>query len=288
MSLLTAAQNAMRAIGVVPPVTMVDSTEEIALLLLAQLYELGFDLRSDYCWPQLNRLHSITLESGTDIYALPDDLDYQNAETVWNRTTTQPVFGPLTPKEWRALAESGALASAPTDRYRIAGFSSGEFQIQPTPGAGDAGNIIVLEYQSTQWFRPITWVAGTPFDAGSYCYYQGNTYKTTAGGTTGATPPTHTSGADSDDNVTWTYQDSYDSFSADSDLFLLPQQLVERGLQWKFKTAKGFVGADKLEKSFRNLCDVRLAAITGLRTLSLSRGGGSGFLNRYNIPEQNF
>jgi len=53
------------------------------------------------------------------------------------------------------------------------------------------------------------WAGTTAFAAGAYCYYGLNIYYTSAGGTTGGTPPTHTSGSASDGAVTWTYIRSY-------------------------------------------------------------------------------
>ena len=51
-----------------------------------------------------------------------------------------------------------------------------------------------------------TWAATTPFAAGASCKNGGRTYYTAAGGTTGSTPPTHTSTAgQSDGAVTWKY-----------------------------------------------------------------------------------
>lgn len=52
------------------------------------------------------------------------------------------------------------------------------------------------------------WATSTSVSAGSYRYHLGNLYYTVAGGTTGATAPTHTSGTVSDGAVSWLYIDS--------------------------------------------------------------------------------
>lgn len=49
------------------------------------------------------------------------------------------------------------------------------------------------------------WTAGLVVTASSYIYYGLNIYQAAGAGTTGATPPTHTSGSVSDGGVTWTY-----------------------------------------------------------------------------------
>lgn len=56
---------------------------------------------------------------------------------------------------------------------------------------------------------PAAWVTATVYAAGARCVHRGGSttriYSTAAGGTSGATPPTHTSGSVSDGGVTWTY-----------------------------------------------------------------------------------
>lgn len=56
-----------------------------------------------------------------------------------------------------------------------------------------------------------TWAASTVFGVNSYCKNGTNIYNSAAGGTSGATPPTHTSGTVSDGGVLWTYVDTWPS-----------------------------------------------------------------------------
>jgi hypothetical protein len=53
------------------------------------------------------------------------------------------------------------------------------------------------------------WSAGASVTAGDYRYYGLNIYQAAGSGTTGATPPTHTTGSVSDGTVTWAYINSY-------------------------------------------------------------------------------
>lgn len=57
------------------------------------------------------------------------------------------------------------------------------------------------------WSNPdsLLWAAGKAFDPDTYCQNAYRVYHTTAGGTTGATQPTHTTGTVSDGAVSWTY-----------------------------------------------------------------------------------
>lgn len=50
------------------------------------------------------------------------------------------------------------------------------------------------------------WSASGSYAAAEWVYYGSNIYQTAAGGTSGATPPTHTSGDVSDGGVTWTFK----------------------------------------------------------------------------------
>ncbi len=53
------------------------------------------------------------------------------------------------------------------------------------------------------------WVTSTVYATGAYVYYGLNIYTAAVGGTSGASPPVHTSGSVSDGGVTWTYLRSY-------------------------------------------------------------------------------
>lgn len=56
------------------------------------------------------------------------------------------------------------------------------------------------------------WVASTPVSYPAYRLYGDNVYLCTASGTTGTTPPTHTSGTVSDGNVSWKYLNTRATF----------------------------------------------------------------------------
>jgi hypothetical protein len=49
------------------------------------------------------------------------------------------------------------------------------------------------------------WVTSTVYALNAYVFYGNNVYTATSAGTSGATPPTHTSGSVSDGGVTWKY-----------------------------------------------------------------------------------
>lgn len=91
-----------------------------------------------------------------------------------------------------------------TGQYNtIAGNFCDDEQATPTQAGGIRINVGAASTNYTAW------ASSTSFASGAYCIYGLNLYQTTAGGTTGATPPTHTSGSVSDGAVTWAYVNSY-------------------------------------------------------------------------------
>jgi hypothetical protein len=128
-------------------------------------------------------------------------------------------------------------------RFQIRGLGNNELFISPTPGANTAGQVLIFEYIADRSVVPRTWAASTAFAANSYCIFNGNYYTTTAGGTTGATAPTHTSGSVSDGGVTWTYYNGiYDQFRADTDTSIFQEKLLEQGILERFAQIHGLEG----------------------------------------------
>ena len=110
--------------------------------------------------------------------------------------------------------------------------------MSPTPDT--SGQVIIFEYVAERFVRPATWVTGTLYAANAYTFYNGNYYQTTGGGTSGGTPPTHTSGSASDGGVTWTYYSgSYPEFLADSDVSLFNEKTLEQGVLERFAEIHG-------------------------------------------------
>lgn len=64
-------------------------------------------------------------------------------ETIWNRTTQQPVIGPVSRREWQA--RMALSLSGPYSQYRIRG---NELLFDPVPAAGDT---CAFDYVSKCW-----------------------------------------------------------------------------------------------------------------------------------------
>jgi hypothetical protein len=284
VSLLSTIQAVTRELGIPEPASVVGNTDKIAKQMLALALRVGDEIVQRYTWPQLHRTATITLAASTDSYALPADFDRHINRTHWDRTNTWELEGPISPQEWRWRKE-GIVSTSPRRRYRVKGATSTQFFVDPTPGSGEDGEILVFEYISKSWIRPVLWESGEEFGAGSYCFYEGNYYKTTSGGTAGATPPTHTTGSASDDTVTWTYQDiAYDSFLADTDTSLIDEKVLSLGIQAAFMYQKGFQ-YQRTEQKFEELLKRQATALKGAPTLRLSSRRNPMFLTPASIPD---
>jgi hypothetical protein len=145
----------------------------------------------------------------------------------------------MSPQEYAEIRGYG-LNTTVYQRFQVRGLSNNELLISPTPTASQNGNIIIFEYIADRCVRPATWVTGTVYAAGAYTFYNGNYYQTTAGGTSGANVPVHTSGSVSDGGVTWTYYSgAYSDFLADSDETIFNQKTLEQGMLERFAEIHG-------------------------------------------------
>lgn len=287
MSLLTLIQDVCNELGLPEPSSVVNNTDKTVKQLLALTYRTGDELRNRISWPQLNRDATLTLVTSQANYAFPSDFDRQIFETHWAQNDDWPLIGPMTPQEYKARTE-GIIASSPRQRFRVKGWDDKQIYIEPTPASGDNGNTLIFEYQSERWFRPVTWTASTVFSTNTYCWNDGNIYKTTAGGTTGATAPTHTSGSASDGGVTWDFDDTdYLAFTSDSDEFLLHEKLIGLSVQWRFMRQKG-LPYEGLKMDFEAKIKRQASALSGATTLSLNSRSAQRLLSSENVPDTGY
>jgi hypothetical protein len=239
MSLATIVSNVAAECGYTVDPTIIGSTETTTKQLLAMTQRINREIFEAYPWPKCYASGSITLVGGQANYSLPAAFSWYQYETFWNSSTRWRILGPMSEQEYGEIRGFG-LNTTVYQRFQIRGLSNTEILISPTPSATNNGNIIVFEYIADRSVKPKTWTASTLFAANSYCFYNGNYYTTTAGGTTGSTAPTHTSGSISDGGVTWTYYDgAYSTFLADTDTSIFNEKLVEQGVMEKFAQMHG-------------------------------------------------
>jgi hypothetical protein len=287
MSVLTLIQNTVNELGLPKVSSVVSSSGALERQLLAIMERVGKDLRSEYNWPELSREKTITLVDAQDSYAFPADFDHHIFRTHWDRTNQWELVGPLSPQEWQ-WRQSGISQVAPRREYRVKGVGDRQFHIFPTPDSGDAGEIIAFEYQSKNWVRPRTWAESQSYSAEGYTFNNGNYYQTTNGGTTGSTAPTHTTGTVSDGGVDWTFFDGlYEKPLEDSDILLIDEDLIGRGVQWQFMQQKGLQWEVKYEQ-YQKLLLREVSALKSARTLSFNRRRNNLFITPRSVPDTGF
>lgn len=269
--------------------TIITATDANTLLVRNLLQDTVRDLVNEYAWPELQAAYSFTLVTGQANYALPSSINRLQSETQWNSTQKNPLYGPIDPIEWQMI-QSGLGSGEPGQRFRIKGIADKQIYIDPTPTSSENGQVCVLEYVSVSGIRPKTWLAGLVFGAGTYCVYNGNWYSTAAGGTAGATPPTHTTGSASDGTVTWVYiaDPGYNSIALDTDVVVIDSGIVESEVEWKFLESRKFDFGTKAQRS-REQIELRKSALVGAGVQSF-RGGRSGFtpITLRNYPVQDY
>lgn len=137
LSALTMVQNAAAWLALPVPTALFSSTDAQTIQLRSLLNEELTELRTwpDLWWKKLLRQHTFTT-TATDVQpaaAIPDDLGYIIANTMWDRTMTRPVVGPLSPETWQAWKARPILTSV-LYGFRLRG---NEFLTAPNPPAGD-------------------------------------------------------------------------------------------------------------------------------------------------------
>lgn len=146
MTALTIIQTAAAWLSLpVPTGDVFASTDPQTIQLRSLLNEDLDDLRTwgDSLQRKLMRQHTFTTLAA-DVQpanALPDDLEYIITDTMWDRTVTRPVVGPITPQTWQAWKARPVLTSI-LYGYRLRG---NEFLTAPNPPAGDS---VYYEYIS--------------------------------------------------------------------------------------------------------------------------------------------
>lgn len=260
MTILAVAQTCAQRLQITSPSSFVGSTDNNMVLLKVMIEQAAQEIRNEFPWPELIREYTFTLATSTDSYALPGDFDRTIMESLWNRTQKWPLIGPLDAVDWQNY-KSGFTTNLPRQRFRIKYWANSQFFIDPTPTSGENGQTLVYEYVSKTVFRPKTWVTATAFAAATYCSYNGNIYYTSAGGTTGASAPVHTSGSASDGTVTWVYQSgAFETITKDTDEILLNNQMIIDGACWRFKRERGldFEEAMRIAEEQKDLAKSKL------------------------------
>lgn len=145
MTLLTCINDAQALLNLAQTTTVISNTSDGVKQLLALANTEGRALARKHPWQRLTTERTFTTvatEQQTG-ETLPTDLGWIVNETLYNRSTTQQVLGPLSSRTWQ---EQKALGTSLTwSQYRLRGNS---FYFLPAPSASQT---IAYEYISKFW-----------------------------------------------------------------------------------------------------------------------------------------
>lgn len=286
MALLsTVFNNACDELAIPRLSSYVGSTDAVARQFVALLRRECLNLLGLAEWVEMQKEYTITTVNAQESYALPGDFDRHINRTQWDRQNRWELIGPITPQEWQ-WRKSGIIASSPRRRWRVKGATSNQLFIDPIPSSN--GEILVLEYISKNFFLPASWAPTTVYAAAAKCSFNNNTYITVSGGTSGTTPPTHTSGSVSDGGVTWTYLVyAYQTPTSDNDVLVLSEDQVTLGLVWRYLCAKGLDYS--LQKSeYDSSVQSEISKLSGAATLNMAGPNYQMLIGPGNIPDSGF
>lgn len=256
-----------------------------ALGLLTSFDICGKAAVKEYSWAVLERKHSVTLVEGQTAYALPDDYDRTIKGTAWNTSNKSIARVGVTPYEYAALQNSVSGGVPGFDAARAFGWVDNQLNLYTAPSAGEAGQVIDFYYVSDRWLRPQKWVAGATVSSGSYCWHNGNVYKSGSSGAMGSTAPTHTTGSSSDGSIVWTYIQDYgwELATEDTDVPLLDDLFLLLSVIVDYGESEGFDVS-----MYRQERDKRLAQIKGDLSGATTIRSFKGRSDIANFPETGF
>lgn len=276
-TILEMVQEAAAQLKEPQPSTLNSTSRDVQNLLAAANAE-GRSTRRRHLWPKMHKRYTLTT-TATNNFALPVDFDRAFFDTFWQNSQFRAMLGPLTAREWEQQ-KNGVAAAYPTMQFRIFGGQTNQLQLIETAASGET---IIFPFHSTNWLLPeTTWSASLAVTSGEYVKYLGNVYLAGSTNTTGATPPTHMSGAASDGTVSWTYA-QYDRVVENGAVPLLDPDIMILGIRWRWLQSNGF-DFEQIKAEHEALIRERSAVMPGASTFQIGDGLHSQFFGWENVP----
>lgn len=164
MSLITIVQNACGQLNLVQPATVVLSNDPQTAQLLALARTGGKEVARRFDWQILTKEGTFTtLAAETQVANIMStfaDFGRITNFTMWDRTQSRPVRGPLNDQQWQRRKAAAAQVGVEFF-FRIRG---NVLMFNPVPPAGDT---VCFEYISNKWCQSnasvaqVTWLADT-------------------------------------------------------------------------------------------------------------------------------
>ena len=193
------AQNVLKETGFPNPSTLVGNGNQDAVTVLALAKRSAKRLAEEYPWAVLTKEHEFVLVKDKPSYELPDDFSRFINGTMWDRVESRPMDY-VGPQIWQEY-KSGLVKTAIYKRWRIKGVEGAkELFVDPTPSATQCS------YECRD---------GTKVRIGVAFEYLSSHFAAAANGDTKA------------------------DFTVDTDTFLLPDDLLELDLKWRWLNSLG-------------------------------------------------
>jgi hypothetical protein len=193
--------------------------------------------------------NNITFIGAQDTYLIPTDFDFMQNRTMWDRTNRWELLGPDSPQmdQWH---QSGIVPTGPRRHFRQIGpfKASGQFRLWPPPFEISSNLQLVFEYASTD-----------------YIALHGNFSVPSTGGY--VNPSNLSSGWVNDDDEP-----------------ILDDDLLIKGLIWKFWSRKGFNYTDE-KNDWVDYVDMTYARDGARPTLNLVKRVHPVFLSPSNTQD---
>jgi hypothetical protein len=155
MSVLDIAQNVAKETGFTAPSSLVGSTDELAIQLLALIKNETRALSDRFNWQALVKRATFNFVNGTESYSLAtiaSDFKDFIPETVWNYTSRRPLIAPISPQDYEI--QKNYLITSGIDKMIY--VYNDTIYISPTPSNTDT---IYFEYTTLNIFKSS---GGTP------------------------------------------------------------------------------------------------------------------------------
>lgn len=149
MTALTIIKDACGRIGVQQPQAIFSSQDEQVIQMRSILNEAGKKLARAFDWRSITKETSFTtVAASVQTSAIPSDFDHYIKDTMFNRTQSRKVFGPLSASEWQ-LDKAGFSGITIENVFR---FRGSDILMTPNPTAGES---VYYEYVSKYWCQSL-------------------------------------------------------------------------------------------------------------------------------------
>jgi hypothetical protein len=136
-TLLQSVQAVCRKLGLTVPASVVGSNDPNIVQMYEVCNEAGQEYADAYEWQiltaEVSFLATAVESQGSINTIVGGDLGWIVNDTIWNRTTDRPMFGPLSAQQWQQIKANAA--AGPFSEYRIRG---NELLFYPAANLNDA------------------------------------------------------------------------------------------------------------------------------------------------------